>query len=214
METGQTITEQVAYYRALAPEYDDHAIDVPGRAELVAALDRFGATGNVLELACGPGTWTPRLLRTATTVTAVDASPDMLGLAAARVGDAPIRFIEADVLSWRPDRRYEAVVFGFWISHVPEDRFDSFWALVADCLEPGGRVFFMDDHHRTEAELVEGEASPVVERRLNDGTAFRVIKVPWKAPELEARLHDLGWDISVTATAGPFYWGEGTHRSG
>ncbi len=88
-----------------------------------------------------------------------------------RVGSsAPVRFLEADLFSWKADRRYDAVFFGFWISHVPEDKFASFWSLVEEALEPGGRVFFFDDNHRTETELIEGVNSPVVQRRLINGT--------------------------------------------
>jgi hypothetical protein len=37
-------------------------------------------------------------------------------------------------------------------------------------------VIFFDDSYRAEAELIEGKSSPIVERRLNDGTPFRVVK--------------------------------------
>ena len=118
---------------------------------------------------------------------------------------AAVRFIEADLFSWRPDRRYDTVFFGFWLSHVPEEHFDSFWSLVDDCLRPDGEVFFFDDNYRTEAELIEGVSSPVVERRAGDGTPFRIIKVPLQPGALERRLHLLGWDITVNPTAGPFF---------
>ncbi len=203
-------TEQLAYYRAVAGEYEDHALDVPGQDELLSAMDSFRPTGHVLELACGSGTWTERLLRSANTVTGVDGAPEMLARAQTRVGSsAPVRFLEADLFSWKADRRYDAVFFGFWISHVPEDKFASFWSLVAEALEPGGRVFFVDDNHRTEAELIEGVNSAVVQRRLNDGTPFRVIKIPYEPADLEQRLRDLQWNIRVTGTSGPFYWGTG-----
>jgi hypothetical protein len=29
-----------------------------------------------------------------------------------------------------PDRRYDVVFFGFWLSHVPLERFDAFWSMV------------------------------------------------------------------------------------
>jgi demethylmenaquinone methyltransferase/2-methoxy-6-polyprenyl-1,4-benzoquinol methylase len=118
------LSEHVACYRALAPDYLDGRHDLPGFAELEAALDRFAPAGDVLELACGPGTWTPRLLRSAATVTAVDASPEMLAIARQGVGhDGRVRFIRADRFAWRPDRRYDVVVLGFWLSHVPLERF-------------------------------------------------------------------------------------------
>ena len=205
------LAEQVAYYRAVAAEYDDHALEGVEQAgdELAAALDAFRPEGDVLELACGPGTWTPRLLRNATTLTAVDASPEMLALAARRVGDAPVRFVEADLFGWRPDRRWDVVFFGFWLSHVPLERFGEFWSLVDDCLAPGGRVFFADDGLRTPDELVDGEDSSTIRRRLHDGTAYRAVKVPHAPAELQARLERLGWRIAVTATSGPFFWGAG-----
>lgn len=203
--------EQLAFYRAVADEYEDHTIDVPGQDELLAAIESFRPTGDVLELACGSGIWTERLLRSASSVTAVDGAPEMLRRARERVGsDERVRFIEADLFSWHPDRRYDVVFFGFWISHVPDDRFESFWSLVAEALAPDGRVFFFDDNHRTGTELVEGPESPIVQRRLNDGTAFRVIKVPHEPADLERRLRALRWDVTVTGTAGPFYWGTGT----
>ncbi|MGH3348764.1 MAG: class I SAM-dependent methyltransferase [Nocardioides sp.] len=203
------LAEQVAYYRAMAPEYLQGMLDLPGCAELEKALDDFRPTGDVLELACGPGTWTPQLLHHATTVTAVDASPEMLSIARERVADDRVRFVLADLFEWRPDRRYDVVFFGFWLSHVPLERFAAFWGLVGDSLVPGGRVFFVDDAHRGPDELIEGAESSTVRRRLRDGTAFRAVKVPHTTSELEARLIRLGWDIRVSTTVGPFYWGAG-----
>jgi SAM-dependent methyltransferase len=207
---GDLLAEQVAYYRARAPEYLGGALDLPGGAELEAALHAFRPTGEVLELACGPGVWTPQLLRYGGRVTAVDAAPEMLAIAAERVGEqARVRFVCADLFEWRPDRRYDVVFFGFWLSHVPLERFAAFWALVDDCLAPGGRVFFADDAYRTPDELVEGAASSTIRRRLSDGTAYRAVKVPHTTRELEARLRRLGWDITVSTAVGPWFWGEG-----
>ncbi len=153
--------------------------------------------------------WTGQLLRFATDVTAVDASAEMLALAAARVGDERVRFVQADLFDWAPDRRYDVVFIGFWLSHVPLDRFDAFWALVAGCLTEDGRVFFADDGYRTPDELVEGPSSSTIRRRLDDGTSYRLVKVPHRPPDLERRLSRLGWRITVSGTSGPFYWGTG-----
>lgn len=191
----------------------DQGLDLPGGDELDAALDAFRPAGSVLELACGPGVWTPRLLRHAADVTAVDASAEMIAIAAARADSERVRFIQADLFSWRPERRYNVVFFGFWLSHVPPARFESFWSLVAGCLAPGGRVFFADDAYRTPDELVAGLSSPVIRRQLGDGTGYRLLKVPHRPADLERQLRDLGWDIRVTPTVGPFYWGAGTRAS-
>jgi trans-aconitate methyltransferase len=211
--THGLLAEQIAYYRAVAAEYADHAIQgAAGGDELEAALDAFRPAGDVLELACGPGTWTPQLLRHATSLTAIDASPEMIAIAEARFGEQRVRFVRADLFTWRPDRPYDVVFFGFWLSHVPLERFESFWSLVADCLAPGGRVFFADDGFRTPDELIEGESSSTIRRCLSDGTPHRAVKVPHEPAELEERLARLGWQITVTKTSGPFYWGAGTRR--
>ena len=207
-EVARLLGEQIAYYRALAPDYLDQVLDLPG-GDFTDVLAAFAPTGSVLELACGPGMWTSQLLCYASDVTAVDASPEMLAIAKARVGEERVRFVQADLFSWRPDRRYDVVFFGFWLSHVPAGRFESFWSMVADCLKPHGRVFFADDAYRTPAELVEGASSSTIRRQLPDGAAYRLVKVPHQPEELERQLRQLGWDIKVTATAGPFYWGAG-----
>ena len=203
------LDEQVAYYRAIAPEYHDHALQQVDGTELQAAIAAAALTGDVLELACGPGGWTRILARSATTLTAVDASPEMLALAAEQAPDA--RFITANLFEWEPDRRYDAVFFGFFLSHVPEARFDAFGALVARALRPGGRVLFADDGYITPDERVYGDGERI-RRRLHDGSAFDIVKVPHEPAALEARLRALGWDVRVYAAA-PFYWGEGTAPS-
>jgi trans-aconitate methyltransferase len=205
------LAEQVAYYRAIATDY---TVDVEAAGALAAALNAYRPAGHVLELACGPGVWTELLLHSATSVTAIDAAPEMLARAKARVGVQRVRFIQADLFHWTPTQRYDFVFFGFWLSHVPLDRFESFWSMVADSLAPAGRVFFVDDNARTPQEMIEAESSTTIRRRLPDGSGFRLVKVPYQPAELEERLGCLGWRITVTPTAGPFYWGAGTGRSG
>jgi len=79
---------------------------------------------------------------------------------------------------------------------------------------PGGRIFFADDAVRAPEELIEGEASSVIQRRLADGRAYRIVKVPYALSELEARLAGLGWRFTVTQTSGGFYWPSGGRNNG
>jgi demethylmenaquinone methyltransferase/2-methoxy-6-polyprenyl-1,4-benzoquinol methylase len=215
-ELEALLDEQLSYYRARAPEYTETAlIDLPAgelanaRDAIFSALDAFHPRGDVLELACGPGTWTTELLKTADSVTAVDGAPEMLRLAEAATHDQRVRFVHANVFTWEPDRQYDVVFFGFWLSHVPLERFEPFWSMVARCLRPGGRVAFVDDAYRTPEELIDDEPSSVIRRELKDGTRFRAIKVAHTAADLERRLLDLGWEIRVREMGGPFFWGSG-----
>ena len=208
-ELERVLGEQAAYYQALGEDYLHQGLDLPGGGELARALEAFRPTGRVLELACGPGVWTRQLLRHATEVTAVDASPEMLAAAAARADSDRVRFVRADLFDWVPDRRYDVVFFGFWLSHVPPERFDAFWSLVDAGLAEDGRVFFADDAYRTPGELVHGASSSTIRRQLADGTSYELVKVPYQPADLEERLRRTGWDITVTATSGPFYWGAG-----
>lgn len=97
-----------------------------------------------------------------------------------------------------------------WLSHVPLERFASFGAVVADRLNENGRVFFAGDGYRTPEELAGGPSSPVIRRRLDDGTSYRIVKIPHTPADLGKRLRRIGWDIKVTATPGPSCWGAGT----
>ena len=66
----ELLAEQIAYYRARAPEYTANAMPEISQAEhdsaereILAAIRDFAPRGDVLELACGPGTFTAELAR-------------------------------------------------------------------------------------------------------------------------------------------------------
>jgi len=207
------IREQIDFYRARASG-NDATSRPPGDPlarygnNVLDALDRFRATGRVLEIASGTGSWTPSLLRHAASVTALDSSPEMLRLSRQKTGDDPrVRYVEADVFTWQADATYDVVFFANWLSHVPPACFDGFWRTVRAALAPGGRVFFADE--ATDAwrhETVEGDDFPVVRRSVEDGRTYRVVKVFWDLDELETRLRALGWRVELHS-AGPFFWG-------
>jgi demethylmenaquinone methyltransferase/2-methoxy-6-polyprenyl-1,4-benzoquinol methylase len=130
------LAEQIEYYRHRAAEYEETARP-PGDSlasnghELVAALGRSEATGNVLEIASGTGAWTTQILKHASSVAALDSAPEMHAQAAVRVsGDRRVRLLQADVFSWTPDHAYDVVFFANWLSHVPLARFGTFWRTV------------------------------------------------------------------------------------
>jgi demethylmenaquinone methyltransferase/2-methoxy-6-polyprenyl-1,4-benzoquinol methylase len=217
------IEEQIEYYRRRAPEYDETSRPegdplLAQSRELEKALDAFRPQGDILELACGTGSWTRRLLAYASSITALDASPEMVELNRQKLDDPRVTYLVSDLFKWEPDRRYDTVFFGNWLSHVPNSRFEDFWRLVARSLVPRGRVFFVDeaaDAWRKEEWLTDhspdDSTTPLVRRPLRDGSIHRAVKVYWDAAALEERLDALGWGISVHNT-GVFYWGEGAPR--
>jgi len=222
---------QLAYYRARAEEYDEWFLRT-GRHDrgpewnrrwflelerVRQELDRFGPAGRVLELACGTGLWTVELARHAAGITAVDASPEVLAINRARLQDArpevPVRYVRADLFDLIPDDAYDVVFFGFWLSHVPPERFAAFWELVRASLRPGGRAFFVDSlRPETPAEKRRPGWRPgdhTMLRRLNDGREFRIVKIFYDPSGLEARLADMGWRFSVRRTENHLLYGFG-----
>lgn len=209
------LEEQIAYYRARAGEYDDwwfrrgrydngadaNASWFADAAELEAALAGFDPRGRVLELAAGTGLWTRHLVRHAEHTTAVDASPEVLELNRARVGDDRVSYVQADLFSWRPPRRFDVCFFGYWLSHVPESRFELFWTLVDTALEPDGRFFLVDSTRPDPAHTSQTSEETAV-RALADGREFEIVK-RYRAPdELERKLATLGWRLDARVTAG------------
>jgi hypothetical protein len=67
-----------------------------------------------------------------------------------------------------------------------------------DVTAGNGRVLFIDEHvdERGKEAYVAGR-DEVVERRLRDGSTFRVIKNVVDPRELELRLRRLGWDCTI-----------------
>lgn len=230
-ETSEALQEQLDYYRARAGEYDqwwfrqgryDRGPDLNAQwfaetAELSSALAAFRPSGRILEFACGTGIWTEQLLPFASGLTALDGSAEMLAVNAARLQSLEVRYIEADLFEWQPVEQFDTIFFGFWLSHVPPERFDAFWQLVRSCLAPGGRVFFVDSRRDPNSTAVNHglpEDDSIVSRRLlNDGREFSVYKIFHDAAELAERLHGLGWDFEIRETARYFQYGAGSLRS-
>jgi demethylmenaquinone methyltransferase/2-methoxy-6-polyprenyl-1,4-benzoquinol methylase len=233
------VSEQIAYYQARAPEYDDWWLRTgryqpddefgrrwdAGKRELDDALRAFAPAGDVLEIAAGTGNLTMSLAACVGVehVTALDTAGEALAIARTKVGSsAPVTFVHADVFTWRPPRQFDVVAFGFWLSHVPPGRFESFWQLVGAALRPGGRVFFTDNAVPVEqAATADGRhlETPwsktwidhgVSVRTLADGRQFRIVKRTWDPASLQAQLADLGWSSTVYEHQRLFIHGEAT----
>ena len=224
------LMEQIEYYRARSNEYDEWFFR-QGRYDheaennqhwfneievLRRAVDKFKPAGEVLELACGTGIWTQYLLQYAAQITAVDAVPEVMVVNKERKQSAKVRYLQADLFDWQPEKKYDVVFFAFWLSHVPPERFEDFWKLVEKAMKPKGRVFFIDSRFEQTStaknHILENPADTVIKRRLNDGREFNIIKVFYQAKELEVKLRDAGWKMTVAQTPQYFLYGHGRKR--
>ncbi len=209
--TEDVLADQVDYYRRRAGEYDLTAYgDVAAaRVRISRLVARMRPTGRVLEIACGTGLWTAALADQADTVTAIDAAPEALAIARDRVPSPNVSFEVADIFSWGPDARFDVIFFSAWLSHVPTNRFEQFWQSLRGLLAEGGRVLFIDEHvDECEKETYVAGQDEIVERQLNDGSTFRVIKNFVDPDQLELRLRRLGWQCTIRRDGSDWVCGE------
>jgi SAM-dependent methyltransferase len=231
VETDDRLREQLRYYKARAAEYDQwwlrrgrydrgsslNAQWFADASTVSSAIEAFRPAGRILELACGTGIWSEKLLPLASEFTALDGSSEMLAINAARLRSPRVRYIEADLFQWRPTDLFDIVFFGFWLSHVPPERFIPFWKLVRSSLAPGGRVFFVDSRREPTSTAVDhrlpGPDVTVLRRRLDDGREFSINKIFYDPAGLSNRLSELGWRFDVRQTKHYFIYGSGHYQT-
>ncbi|HZI31793.1 MAG TPA: class I SAM-dependent methyltransferase, partial [Candidatus Binatia bacterium] len=146
-------------------------------------------------------------------LTALDGSPEMLALNAARLRSSQVQYIEADLFRWQPTDVFDTVFFSFWLSHVPPERFENFWKLVRSCLAPDGRVFFVDSRHEQTSTAVNHQlpeqTDTISRRKLNDDREYQIYKIFYKPTDLVSRLQKLGWRFTIEQTENYFIHGFG-----
>lgn len=202
-----------SYYARRAAEYEK-IYDKPERqADLARLRNDIPALfkgERVLEIACGTGYWTPLIARQAKSVLAVDYNEETLAIARTKTyPKGNVRFQRADAYAL-PDwpEKFSACYAGFWWSHVPLARLDSFLYGLQTRLEPGARVAFMDNRYvegsSTAISRKDAQGNTYQRRRLDGGSSHEVLKNFPTAPELRARLGRFGTE--VTFSGYEYYW--------
>ena len=214
----------VDYYDARAPEYDDWYLrrgryargaihDAAWAAELDMAgrwLDAQPLQGQIVELAAGTGWWSP-LLASKGELSMYDAAAGPLDRARERLVAHRLRAHLHLRDAWaEPDRPVDALFIGFWLSHVPRERFAEFLALVGRWLAPGGRFAFIDSLPDPASGATDHPtpADDLATRRLDDGREFTIVKVYYTPSEYAAGLRAAGFtEVDVSATGRFFVTG-------
>ena len=228
-DINKILEDQKTYYRQRAGEYDQWFLRT-GRYDrgdknnsdwfneintVKNDLSDLSPLGETLEFAAGTGLWTSVLKQSATQISALDFSPEVLELNSAKNGSSNITYTSADIFSWVPDKKYDFVFFSFWLSHVPEEKFDLFWELIHTCLKPNGRWYFIDSRLEDFSSAIDHSVdlnSDVVTRKLNNGGEFDIIKRFYEPETLSSRLQNLGWNTRISTTPRFFIYGSGMRR--
>lgn len=236
------LEEQKAYYQARATEYDqwfyrqgryhhDPAHTAQWEAEVAEvrrALDNVKLRGHVLDIAAGTGIWTAELLRHADHVTALDSSEAMLAVNRQKLQGRNVSYVIADLFYWQPVIAYDAIFMGFWLSHVPPPQLYEFLGTISGALKPGGKLFFIDslpDPSAMSRDMIErsaqwdhfantlSSAETTLQRRLNDGREFEVVKVFYEAHNLAHQFKTFDIDVTIRQTNRFFLYGWGRKSS-
>jgi len=222
------LAEQVAYYRKRAGEYDewwfrtgryDHGpelnaawhADVSAVERALCAFVDARRPQRALELACGTGLFTRWLAPRVGTLLALDASPEVQAINRARVAADNVTYGIADLFAWEPAGRYDLVFMSFWLSHVPDDRFDDFWRKVRASLADGGSAYVIDSGWDM-TSTAKNHATPdrqagIAQRKLNDGSEYRIVKIFHEPDALAQRLASLGLASHIVHTPRYFIHG-------
>jgi len=195
-----------AYYARRAAEYERIYARPERQADLALLKTRIGklsAGRRVLELACGTGYWTEVMAAGAAQVSAIDINDEVLQIA--RTKNFPpgrAQFITGDC--YAPpvtDRIHDALFAGFWWSHVPLGRLNSFLEGILSFIGPGGLIAFLDNRYvpgsSTAVSRHDTEGNTYQNRRLDDGSTHEVLKNFPAESELIQRASRVGWGANV-----------------
>jgi ubiquinone/menaquinone biosynthesis C-methylase UbiE len=208
------LNEQMAYYRAQALEYDEITENIEelkeAYARAKALLQKMGQYEQVLELACGTGTWTQVLLPIAHDITAIDAAPEMLAIARQKLGDAHVSYQQADVFQWEPRQEYDLVLFANWLSHVLPKDLDAFLGKISRAVRPGGHLAVIDQSAPFPEDreiMTAGEGGSLYARRsLRNGEAFTIVKVFYEVTNLQEMLAALRFEVTLHHLSDLFFF--------
>lgn len=204
------LAEQLDYYRARAREYDDSVRqtsmpDVDREwHHIVSTLQALPPVDTALELACGTGLWTRPLLSIAKRVVAIDGAEEMLQVNKDKIGSDRVVYYQADLFNWQPSESYPLVFFAFWLSHVPSELVPNHLAQVAKAVEPGGRLFIVDEP-RAGQQLSGPSEGGEQNRTLFDGSEYRIVKIYLDPEAVAEQLRGLGFS-DVHVWHGDFYF--------
>lgn len=100
---------------------------------------------NVLEIGCGTGRHTLRLLAAENKVTGIDISEGMLARLRTKAGNPSLHLIHGDFLSENlPNGPFDSILASLVLEHIPE--LDRFFSTSQKALKRNGRLYLSEIH--------------------------------------------------------------------
>lgn len=199
--------DQIAYYRARAPWYDDayECVDDYDRgpelnaqwladlAQIEQALSAASLHGDCVELGAGTGYWSERVIDHVESLWALDSAPEVENIARAHLGAraSKVHFETVDLWRWQPTRVWDSAVAFFFLEHVPDEVLPGLLTVLRNSLRPGAAFFV--------AEGAAQDFAPVLESRSIEGRAFDVVERRRTIQEFDTAFHHAGFSIRAAA---------------
>lgn len=165
--------------------------------------------GTALDAGCGTGAEAIWLAAAGWQVTAADISAEALSRAASHAASSRVRWVEADLGTWRPNTRFDLVTTHY--AHPTMPQLD-FYDRLADWVAPGGTLLIVGhlhtpedeghhDHGRPPAEAAATpEAITAALARRPDGAEWQIVTAARRRRAMAGHGHlD---DVVVCATRG------------
>ncbi len=200
-----------AYYEQRQPEYE--AIYAkPERQEdlgwLGDLLAQYVANKCVLELACGTGYWTRRMLQHASSIYATDVSAQLAEATVSSCADAKVTGGTLDAFNLPPMPGYDCVVAGFLYSHILIEQCASFLSGLAAALPHSTALVLFDNKYVAGSSTLISHTSPVGDtyqnRTLKDGSQHEVLKNFPTKKGLQTTLQPFCTDVVVLEST--YFW--------
>ena len=100
---------------------------------------------NILEIGCGTGRHTVRLIQQGNNVTGVDLSEGMLDKAKAKINGPKVTFVHADILKDEiPNGPFDVAIMSLVLEHI--DDLDLFFNKVRKLLKSESKFYFSEIH--------------------------------------------------------------------
>lgn len=151
----------VEFFDRLAPQWDAGMIRSDEIIGKILDGAQVAAGKDVLDVACGTGVLFPDYLsRGVRSVTAVDISPEMVKIAAAKYPDAPIRVLCGDIENLALPQKFDCIMVYNAFPHFPDAQ--NLIRVLSTMLRPGGTLTVahgmsraaIDRHHEGSASTV------------------------------------------------------------